>query len=83
MPNKRYVKGRAKEYKISKELRDIGWDIVQRTAGSHSPIDVFAINRATKEIAFIQAKPESFNSDKIEETMAWLNGDFKVKFWVE
>ena len=79
MSNKHYVKGRRKEYKIRKELVDEGFDIVQRSAGSHSPIDVFAINRKTKEILFVQSKPEGFTSKEYEQYM-WLNNEFKVKF---
>jgi len=45
MPNKNYVNGRNKEYKVCKQLKEIGFDIAQRSAGSHSPIDIFAINR--------------------------------------
>lgn len=83
MPNKNYVKGRNKEYAICHELREAGYDIVQRTAGSHSPIDIIAIDKVTKSILLVQAKPNNFNSDKIEKENAWLNGMFKVEFSVE
>lgn len=79
MPNPNYVKGRRKEYKIRKELIDEGFDIVQRSAGSHSPIDVFAINKTTNEILLIQAKPEGFTSKEYEQYV-WLNNEFKVRF---
>jgi len=81
MPNKHYVKGRRKEYKIRKDLLEEGFDIVQRSAGSHSPIDVFAINNKTKEIIFVQSKPEGFNRKEYEQ-YNWLNNEFKVKFEV-
>ena len=83
MTNKAYVKGRNKEYKIVKELKDRGFDIVQRTAGSHSPIDIIAIDKITKVIRLIQAKPEGFNSKKLEDEFRWLNGMFRVEFYVE
>ena len=79
MPNKNYVKGRKKEYKICKELKEEGFDIVQRSAGSHSPIDVFAINKETKQILLIQSKPEGYKENKYEEYY-WLNDEFEVKF---
>ena len=79
MPNKNYVKGRRKEYKICNEFKDAGFDIVQRTAGSHSPIDVIAISRDTRTIFFIQSKPENHKLGKYEEE-EWLNGEFKVEF---
>ena len=82
MPNKNYVKGRKKEYLICKRLRDTGWDIVQRSAGSHSPIDIFAIDKESRLIKLIQAKPEGFNSKKIEENFKWLSGKYTVIFEV-
>jgi len=86
MPNKNYVKGRRKEYKICDELRAQGWDIVQRTAGSHSPIDVIAINQEKKLIRLIQSKPDDFGIGKTQSIIRqnwWLNGNFLVEFVVE
>jgi len=83
MSNKNYIKGVAKERKIVNTLKAEGWDIVQRSAGSHSPIDVFAINKELKLIKLIQAKPKGFNSEKIEKELRWLNDEFRVKFRVE
>jgi len=80
--NKNYVKGRRKEYKVCKMYKDAGWEIAQRSAGSHSPIDVFAINKKKKIIKLIQAKPDNFNADKILKELNWLNGKFKVEFEV-
>lgn len=81
MTNSNYVKGRRKEYKIRNDLIKEGWDIVQRSAGSHSPIDVFAIHKERKKILLIQAKPKGYNSKKYDEFM-WLNNMFKVEFMV-
>ena len=83
MPNKNYEKGRRKEYKICKELKAEGYEIAQRSAGSHSPIDIFAINSKTKTIKFIQAKPNNFSksqSKKIMEELNYLNDEFLVIF---
>jgi Holliday junction resolvase len=85
MPNRNYNNGRAKEYRIIEDLRGKGYDITQRTAGSHSQIDVIAINKTTKEILLIQAKPKSLSDKKkegIESEGDWLNGLFSVKFEV-
>lgn len=85
MSNKNYIRGRNKEYKIVHEYKDNGFNIAQRSAGSHSPIDVFAISKDKKEIVLIQAKPNSMSKNKrneIEEELKWLNGKFKVKFIV-
>ena len=84
MPNRNYVKGRRKEYRICKELKKKGFDIVQRSAGSHSPIDVFAISKDKRIIKFIQSKPEGFKADKIfNELLNWLKGDFKIEFEIK
>ena len=85
MPNKNYQQGRRKEYKITKKLKEKGFDIAQRSAGSHSPIDVFAIKRETKTIMLIQSKPDSMSDNakkKIIDEHKWLNGQFKVIFEV-
>jgi Holliday junction resolvase len=83
MPNKNYQKGRRKEYKICKELKQQGWDIVQRTAGSHSPIDIIAINKLQKKILFIQSKPNDWSYKLISNFIkkyTWLNDQFSCDF---
>lgn len=59
MPNPKYIKGRAFEYKIMKELEKDGYTCF-RTAGSHSPIDIIAIHMDTGIIQFIQAKNHQY-----------------------
>ena len=86
MPNKNYVRGRNKEYAIVKKYRDMGYDIVQRTAGSHSPIDVIAIHSIRRTIRLIQVKPNSMSKDNKELLLikhGELNGLFDVEFSVE
>jgi len=81
MPNKQYVKGRRKEYKICNQLKEQGWDIVQRTAGSHSPIDIIAIHLLKREILFIQSKPDNYIKTKeYERFLDEIWGSFNVKF---
>jgi len=83
MPNKNYRKGRRKEYGVMDKLRKEGWTIVQRSSGSHSPIDVFAINKEEKIIKFIQVKAEYLSDSeysKIWEDNKWLNGKFNIEF---
>ena len=85
MPNKNYIKGRRKEYKICHSYKSMGYEIAQRTAGSHSPIDVIAINLKKKKIKFIQAKPDSWTIKQVkslEEENKKLNGLFKCEFIV-
>lgn len=84
MPNKNYIKGRRKEYKIVNQCKEKGF-IAFRSAGSHSPVDVVAINPGTKQIRLIQAKPDSMNDhqkQKIRDSNKDLNGYFEVKFSV-
>lgn len=50
----RYTKGRGFEYKIIETLKDRGYSIVFRSAGSHSPIDV--VGAKINEVLLIQAK---------------------------
>ena len=85
MPNKNYQKGIRKEYKIIHTLERVGFDIVQRTAGSHSPIDVIAIDKKNKIIRFIQSKPDSMPESQKNKLLAEqtdLNGTFTVVFEV-
>ncbi len=82
MPNRNYEKGRRKEYKLCKELRDLGYDIVVRTAGSHSPFDIIAVDRYSKIITLVQAKADQENHDKILKELDWLNGTWTVEFEV-
>lgn len=85
MPNKNYLKGRRKEYKICQRLKDLDYDIVQRTAGSHSPFDIIAISLTKKEIHLVQCKPDNMPETqikKLKEENQKLNGLFLVSFSV-
>ena len=42
MPNRNYIRGRDKEYRVAKKLRDEGWTVL-RMAGSHGEFDLVAI----------------------------------------
>lgn len=86
MGNKNYINGRAKEYKIIKQKKEEGFNIAQRSAGSHSPVDVFAIDSKRKIIHLVQSKPKSMSNNKKEEIERLnndLNGIFEVRFYVE
>lgn len=82
MSNPKYVKGRAREYAIMKNYKRRGW-IVLRSAGSHSPFDVVAVNKALKQVTFIQSKAGVFskaNRDILMKEYDWLNNEFLCKF---
>lgn len=80
-----YQRGRAKEYRMISKLKKEGYDIAQRSAGSHSPIDVFAINKKEQKIKFIQLKPKSMSDNmktKLEKEHDWLNDEYVCSFEV-
>lgn len=83
--NKRYVKGRRKEYLLKHRLEKEG-NIVLRTAGSHGFADLISVNKEKKEIYFIQVKAgKALTAGKrkeLEEMWGWLSAPFKVKFIV-
>ena len=56
MPNKNYNRGRAYENRICAKLKKDGWTIAQRSAGSHSPVDIWAVDIPNKKIKLIQCK---------------------------
>ncbi|MCK9595428.1 MAG: hypothetical protein M0R35_07125 [Candidatus Omnitrophica bacterium] len=86
-----YQQGRRKEYAICEKLREEGFDIVQRSAGSHSKVDIFAIDTKGRRIRLIQSKRvikenmktinESLKT-KIEQDMQYLNGLYDCSFIV-
>ena len=80
-----YRRGRAKEYYNMNKMKKKGFDIVLRSAGSHSPIDILGINFKDKRIRFIQNKPRSMSENakkKIEEANVKLNDEFICSFEV-
>ena len=84
--NKNYNRGRQKEYRIMNRLKLQGFEIITRSAGSHSAIDVIAFHRERKFILCIQAKTKSFSKkaiEKLADKYSWLNGKFEVAFGVE
>lgn len=82
MPNKRYRKGYRKENNLMNAFKE-GGCIAARSAGSHSPVDVWAINPETKRVYLIQCKPDSMsekNKNRLREEMKKCNGLFDVSF---
>lgn len=83
--NKNYRKGYEKERKIVNEARASGC-LAFRSAGSHSPIDVFILNPKTMKIDLIQCKPKSLSDNKkkeIEEAISKYQGTYEVWTFVE
>jgi len=85
MPNRMYEKGRRKEYKIVNLFKSWDYDVAQRTAGSHGPFDIIAINAKEKIIKLVQCKPDTMPMSQIRKILRenkHLEGDFKVEFEV-
>lgn len=83
--NKIYKQGRRKEYSVCDKLKAEGYDIVQRTAGSHSPFDIVALNMNKKLIRFIQVKKGEVSETEMKKLMSkygWISNEFIVKFEV-
>jgi Holliday junction resolvase len=70
--NKNYRSGRAFEYETMETWRERGYE-VSRSAGSHSPVDVFAWRRDRKP-EFIQCKKV-----KDQTTAIRLSSKFKLE----
>lgn len=86
MVNRNYLNGKAKEQRVKNKYKKMGFDIVIRSAGSKSPIDLVAINSKEKIIRLIQCKPKNFPAKKREKLLGefnYLNRDFRVGFDVE
>ena len=85
MPNRNYIKGVKKERKIVNAFREMGM-LAFRSAGSHSPIDVFCIDRTDKIVHLIQCKPDSMSEktkNKILEKLKQYEGEYTIKVSVE
>jgi Holliday junction resolvase len=78
LPRTNYEKGRDYEYAIIRKLKKAGYDIAQRSAGSHSPIDIWALDTKNRKIKLIQAK--SGKSKKRE--LSKLNLDSFNGYWL-
>lgn len=75
MSNPRYQSGAAFEYQVVHDLRSQGYR-AQRTAGSHSAVDILAVGAATAALPgrtlFVQCKTDGRISTKERgELMQW------------
>lgn len=81
MVNKLYRRGADKERKLVNKLRAEGF-VAARSAGSHSPIDVWAIRPETGEIRLFQLKgskmPESAKK-RLYDSLKYLEGEYMCK----
>lgn len=80
MPNKNYVNGVKKERKLVNQARASG-HLAFRSAGSHSPIDVFILDKEAKIIRLVQCKPSSMSDNKKDlllDSLIKYAGDYRV-----
>ena len=79
MPNNKYIRSSKRERELVNRYREKGW-IAARTAGSHSPIDVFAWNPKLGQIHFIQVKTHKSARNMVEKGKVKFN-DVSVWSW--
>ena len=86
MPNKHYLKGKAKEQRVKKKYQENGW-IMLRMAGSKGFSDLVGIHKEKREVIFIQVKTgKSWTermTEKVLEEYDWIKGTFETRFIFE
>lgn len=73
-----YQNGRAKEYRMRQKFMEEGWPIVMRTAGSHGPFDLIAINPEKGFMLLIQCKSSEYEKKKARQELKNFGGDYTV-----
>jgi len=80
LPNLNYTRGRSKEYRVMELLRDEGW-VVARSAGSHSPVDVFAAKQGATLLVQVKNGTARVKADEAKELVKWaeaFNADAEI-----
>ena len=75
-----YQRGRAKEYRAIEMLRSEGWT-VGRSAGSHSPVDIFAARAGKVLLVQVKSKRARLDNEELRELVKWaraFNADAEV-----
>ena len=83
MPNKNYLKGKAKEQRLKKKHQGQGF-LVIRAAGSKGFADLVCIKGDL--VKFVQVKPKNFNKKekaRLEKQFSWINKNIRCSFSVE
>lgn len=79
MVNKNYVRGRNYEYRIMKKLRNESYQVLIRSAGSHSPVDIVALDIINKRIKLVQCKLKNSDKREAELKLSEFKGTFEVE----
>ena len=75
-----YQRGVSKEYKAMEMLREDGW-VVARSAGSHSPVDVFAARKGETLLIQVKNGKARVKAEEAKELVKWaeaFNADAEV-----
>lgn len=73
-----YERGRALEYKIKAQLEEQGY-AVMRSAGSHGPYDLIALDR-TGKVRFIQLKRKA-SGEEVRDVVTYT-AEVSEEYWV-
>lgn len=81
MPNHGYNRGRAREYKVMELLRTDGWT-VGRSAGSHSPVDLFAAKDGRILLVQVKSGQARAKKEELMELVKWAEAfDADAEVW--
>jgi Holliday junction resolvase len=76
-----YGRGRAKEYRCMELLRRDGW-VVGRSAGSHSPVDVFAAKEGRVLLVQVKRGRARVGAEELRELVKWAEAfDADAEVW--
>jgi len=78
--NRRYLTGRAREYRAMLMLKKEGW-LVSRSAASHGAVDVFAAKGGKLLLVQVKSGKARVKKEEMEELLRWgreTNGDAEV-----
>ena len=78
MPRSPYRKGARYEYYVKRLLEEKGY-LVVRTAGSHGPFDLIALDTEKREILLVQVTKRKSLPAELKRKLASLAGTYAVK----
>jgi len=78
MPRNSYRKGVRYEYYVKQKLEEKGY-LVVRTAGSHGPFDLIALDTEKREILLVQVTKRKSLPAELKRKLASLAGTYAVK----
>ena len=81
MVNQQYNRGRAKEYRVMELLREEGW-VAGRSAGSHSPVDIFAAKEGKVLLVQVKNGQARVKAEELRELVKWAEAfDADAEVW--